>query len=167
LVACIAEASLVATGSPLIAITIPLFIVAIYFLQRVYLRTSRQLRFLEIESRSPVYSHFLETLEGLPTIRAFGWEEDFSEGNRERLDQSQKPYYLLFCIQRWLQLVLDLMVAALAVLVIALALTLRHLTSPGLLGVSLNNVLCKLIPSYCKNHGLRIWQHSTLVCLLW
>jgi ATP-binding cassette, subfamily C (CFTR/MRP), member 1 len=145
LIACIAEGSLVATGSPLVAFTIPLFVLAIYFLQRVYLRTSRQLRFLDIESRSPAYSHFLETLDGLSTIRAFGWQEEFLGENREHLDNSQKPYYLLFCIQRWLALVLDLMVAALAVLVVALALSLRNLTSPGLLGVSMNNVLCEWI----------------------
>jgi ATP-binding cassette subfamily C (CFTR/MRP) protein 1 len=141
LIACLAEASLVATGSPFIAFTVPIFILAVYLVQRVYLRTSRQLRFLDIETRTPVYSHFLETIEGLSTIRAFGWEVDFQQRNRARLDNSQKPYYLLFCIQRWLGLVLDLITAAMAVLAVALALSLRKFTSPGLLGVSMNNVL--------------------------
>lgn len=59
------------------------------------------------------------------------------------LDESQRPYYLLYCIQRWLTLVLDLIVGAEAVLVVGLAVGLRHSTSPGLLGVSLNNVMCK------------------------
>jgi ATP-binding cassette subfamily C (CFTR/MRP) protein 1 len=145
LIACLAEASLTATGSPFVAFTVPLFILVLYFLQRVYLRTSRQLRFLEIETRTPVYSHFLETLEGLSTIRAFGWEEDFRKTNLARLDNSQKPYYLLFCIQRWLSLALDLLVAAMAILVVSLALGLRDYTSPGLLGVSMNNGLCELL----------------------
>jgi ABC-type multidrug transport system fused ATPase/permease subunit len=145
LIATLGEASLVATGSPFMAFTIPLFILAVYLLQKVYLRTSRQLRFLDIEARTPVYSHFLETLEGLSTIRAFGWEESFIRSNNIYLDNSQKPYYLLFCIQRWLALVLDLMVAALAILVVAFALSLREFTSPGLLGVSLNNVLGELL----------------------
>lgn len=143
------------------AFTIPLFLMAVYFVQRVYLRTSRQLRFLDIETRTPVYSHFLETIEGLSTIRAFGWEEEFKEVNRARLDNSQKPYYLLFCIQRWLSLVLDLLVAAMAVLVVALALNLRQSTSPGLLGVSMNNVLGQLLkiillePWFDKNHSFQ------------
>jgi ATP-binding cassette subfamily C (CFTR/MRP) protein 1 len=145
LTACLAEASLVATGSPFIAVTVPLFILAVYYLQQTYLYTSRQLRFLDIESRTPVYSHFLETLEGLATIRAFGWENDFENMNRNRLNNSQKPYYLLFCIQRWLALVLDLMIAAIAFLVVALALSLRKFTSPGLLGISMNNVLGELL----------------------
>jgi ATP-binding cassette subfamily C (CFTR/MRP) protein 1 len=107
----------------------------------VYLRTSRQLRLLEIEARSPIYSHFLETLEGVVTIRAFGWEGDAKEAHLELLDVAQSPYYLLSCIQRWLKLVLDLVVAALAVIVVALAVSSRATTSAGLLGVALTNVL--------------------------
>ena len=59
------------------------------------------------------------------------------------LDFSQRPYYLLYCVQRWLNMVLDLIVGAEAVLVVGLAVWLRSSTSVGLLGVSLNNILCK------------------------
>lgn len=114
-----------------------------YYLQKVYLRTSRQLRHLELESRSPVYSHFLETLEGLSTIRAFRWDRQFLDLFIRRVDDSQKPYYLMFCIQNWLGLVLDLIAGVMAVTVVTLALSLRHWTSPGLLGVAMNNVLCQ------------------------
>jgi ATP-binding cassette, subfamily C (CFTR/MRP), member 1 len=123
------------------AITLPLTIFAMYLIQRIYLQTSRQLRMLELESRSPVYSHFLETVDGLTTIRAFKWEEKMIAKGDMRLDNSQQPYYLMFCIQRWLALVLDLTIAGLATLVVALATNLRYSTSPGLLGVSLNAVL--------------------------
>src|SRR3569833_1752683 len=142
----IAAAALVATGSSFMSSTIPLLIVAICVLQHVYLRTSRQLRLLDLEARSPLYSHFLESLAGLATIRAFGWEGQFKKQNYTRLDHSQQPYYLLYCIQRWLNLVLDLIVGAEAVLVMGLAMRLRtSTTTPGLLGVSLNNILC----AYC------------------
>lgn len=123
--------------------TVPILLLVLYYLQRIYLRTSRQLRLLDLESRSPLYSHFLETLEGLSTIRAYGWETQFRYINLKRLDDSQKPYYLMFCIQRWLGLVLDLVVAAMAVIVVSLAMTLKGTTTVGLLGVSLNNVMCK------------------------
>lgn len=139
----LAETALIATGSYYMAITIPFTILVIYYLQYFYLQTSRQLRILELESRSPVYAHFLETLEGLVTIRAFGWQSKMIKVNENRLDESQKPYYLMFCIQRWLSLVLDLIVAGLATAVVALALCLRDSTSPGLLGVSMNAVLCE------------------------
>lgn len=46
------------------------------------------------------------------------------------------------CIQTWLNMVLDLIVAAEATIVVLLALLLRSSTNPSLLGVSLNNILC-------------------------
>lgn len=144
LFSCIAQVALISTGSAYMAFTVPLLVLVIYALQNVYLKTSRQLRFLDLESRSPVYTHFLETLSGLSTLRAFRWQEASSEVNIRRLDTSQRPYYLLYCVQRWLALVLDLIVAALAIVVVALAVSLRGSTSPGLLGVSLNNILGNL-----------------------
>lgn len=137
----LAAAALVATGSSYMAATIPLLILAIWALQNVYIRTSRQLRILDIEARSPLYTHFAETVAGLMTIRTFGWTEWFKTTNITLLDESQRPYYSLYCIQRWLSLVLDLIVAAEAVLVVGLAVGIRGSTSAGLLGVSLNNVL--------------------------
>lgn len=125
------------------AASVPVLIITVWSLQHIYLRTSRQLRLLDIEAKSPLYSHFLESLGGLITIRSFGWEPQFQNRNAVLLDDSQRPYYLLYCIQRWLTLVLDLIVGAEAVLVVGLAVGLRHSTSPGLLGVSLNNVMCK------------------------
>ncbi len=127
------------------ALSVPVLIITVGILQYVYLRASRQLRLLDLEARSPLYTHFLETLGGLSTVRAFGWQEQFKTRNEILLDLSQKPYYLLYCIQRWLNLVLDLIVGAEAVLVVGLALGLRHTTSPGLLGVSLNNILCEYL----------------------
>jgi ABC-type multidrug transport system fused ATPase/permease subunit len=123
--------------------SMPLLIIAVWALQKIYLRTSRQLRLLDLEARGPLYSHFMESLSGLTTIRAFGWEEDFRAKSHEHLDYSQRPYYLLYCIQRWLNLVLDLIVGAEAVLVVGLAIWIRSSTSVGRLGVSLNNILCK------------------------
>lgn len=136
-----AKLALISTGSSYMAITIPFTLLTIYLIQDVYLKTSRQLRFLDLECKSAVYSHFLETLDGVPTIRAFGWQHASRETQNKNLDRSQRPYYMLFCVQRWLTLVLDLMVTAIAVIIVTLALQLRSTTSAGLLGIALNNVL--------------------------
>ncbi|KAF7953040.1 hypothetical protein EAE96_006261 [Botrytis aclada] len=132
---------LISLGSAWMAITIPAVFITLICIQRVYLRTSRRLRAIELELRSPIYSQFMETLNGLPSIRVLGWQEQFTDSMIEKVDKSQVPYYLLFCAQRWLQLVLDLVVAALAIIVIALSIKLRKSTDPGSLGLSLNNVL--------------------------
>ncbi len=146
----IVAVGLIATGSVYMGITVPFVIGAVYVLQHVYLRTSRQIRLLDLEARSPLYTHFLETLNGLCTIRAFGWRDDSCDENHRLLDFAQRPYYMLLCIQRWLNLMLDLIVAAEAVIVVGLAVGLRHSTSPGLLGISMNNILCK----YLFTHAL-------------
>ncbi|KUJ15876.1 putative multidrug resistance protein [Mollisia scopiformis] len=138
---CIAQAALIATGSSYMGITIPFVLAVVYVVQKVYLRTSRQLRHMDLEERSPLYTHFLETLDGLSTIRSFGWQEESRSTNIQRLDRSQRPYYLLYCIQRWLNLVLDLIVALMAIVVIALATQLRSTTSAGAIGIALNSIL--------------------------
>ncbi|KAK6200636.1 hypothetical protein LQW54_009679 [Pestalotiopsis sp. IQ-011] len=102
---------------------------------------NRQLRFLDLESRSFVYSDFLETLEGISVIRAFGWEEESITQNLQHLDTSQTPHYVMTMIQLWLILVLDFLVAGIAIVVISLAVGLRSTTTGGQIGVSLNIVM--------------------------
>lgn len=136
----IASAILVFIGSGWVAISIPACIVLLALIQAYYLRTSRQLRLLDIEAKAPVFSQFLETLGGVACIRAFGWTDSYKAKNVEVLNVSQKPYYLLWCIQRWLTLVLDLFVAGVAILLVALATTVNN-GSTGYLGVALFQVV--------------------------
>ncbi|KAH8896000.1 putative ABC transporter [Thozetella sp. PMI_491] len=136
----IAQAILLLPASYWLALSFPFLILAFYFIQRFYLRTSRQLRFLDLEAKSPLYTSFLESLSGLATIRALGWEQGCTEANWRKLDFSQRPFYLLSCLQRWLALVLDLLVAALAVILVCLATQLRDAGGPGFTGVALFNL---------------------------
>lgn len=59
----------------------------------------------------------------------------------ELLDRSQKPYYLLFCVQRWLALVLDLIVAALAVLLMVMVVKLQDKLDAGLVALAFLNIM--------------------------
>ncbi|QPC72817.1 hypothetical protein HYE68_003569 [Fusarium pseudograminearum] len=133
----IAKAGLLAASTPYIAATFPLLGAVYFYLQRAYLRTSRQLRLLDLEEKAPLYTQFLETLSGLATIRAFGWGSAVIEANHALVDRSQRPFYLLMIVQRWLVLVLDLTTAALALLLVGLAVRLRGEVDVGLTGVSL------------------------------
>ena len=136
----VVEAILMCLSAGYFAVSMPFVMVQLYFLQQYYLRTSRQLRLLDLEAKSPLYSHFTETLEGLVTVRAFGWSKDFEAKNARLLDTSQKPFYLLFCIQRWLSLVLDLTVAGLTVLLMIIVVKLRATINPGFVALALVNV---------------------------
>jgi ATP-binding cassette, subfamily C (CFTR/MRP), member 1 len=46
----------------MMTMTLPVCVVAIYLVQKIYLRTSRQLRLLDLEAKSAVYSSFLESV---------------------------------------------------------------------------------------------------------
>lgn len=138
---CVGQMAIIAVASPYAAISFPVVGVSVYFVQKFYLRTSRQLRFLDLETKSPLYTQFNEILEGLATIRAFGWQDFVEEKAKALLDLSQRPFYLLFAVQRWLTLVLDLVVAAVATILIILVVTLRGKLSAGYVGVALLNVV--------------------------
>ncbi|KAL9109116.1 MAG: hypothetical protein Q9227_006207 [Pyrenula ochraceoflavens] len=141
LLTCVAQAVLIASATFWLALSFPALLAVFYALQKYYLRTSRQLRFLDLEEKAPVYTQFLESLDGLVTIRAFGWEKACIERNYELVDKAQRPFYLLFMVQRWLTLVLDLIIMALALLVVGVAIKLRGTVSVGFTGVSLTQLV--------------------------
>jgi ABC-type multidrug transport system fused ATPase/permease subunit len=137
----LSETAIIASGSSYIGAILPVGFVAVYLIQRYYLRTSRQVRFLDLEMKSPLYTQFTETLAGLSTIRAFGWTTDAKRENSRRLNVSQRPYYTMFCIQRWLQVVLDLFAGGMALVLVSFALIFPWSTSKGAIGLAMVNVI--------------------------
>ncbi|ETS74059.1 hypothetical protein PFICI_13925 [Pestalotiopsis fici W106-1] len=133
--------ALIAAGAQYVAAVIPFSVIALYLLAKYYLRTSRQIRYLDLEAKTPLFTLLTETIDGLSTIRAFGWRRSILEESFRLLDGSQKPYYLLFCIQRWLTVVLDLFIAAIAVILVAFAVKFRNTTTQGAIGVAMVNIL--------------------------
>jgi ATP-binding cassette subfamily C (CFTR/MRP) protein 1 len=122
------------------AAVIPFAMAFLYGLQLFYLRTSRQLRYMDLEAKSPLYTQLLETVQGISTIRSFGWTSVTMSNSFKLLDISQRPFYLLRCIQQWLQLVLDLFVSGMAVLFVGIAVSTSS-TSAGSVGLALLNIL--------------------------
>jgi ABC-type multidrug transport system fused ATPase/permease subunit len=126
---------LIASSSPWLGLTYPAMILILWLIQRFYLRTSRQLRLLDLEAKSPLYTHFLDTSRGIATIRALGWTGENIKHNHRLLNQSQRPMYLLSMVQRWLYLTLNVVVAVTATALVGLITQLR--SSSSLSGASL------------------------------
>jgi ABC-type multidrug transport system fused ATPase/permease subunit len=137
----VVNVGIIAAGASYGAAIIPFLLVALYLLQHFYLRTSRQMRHLDLEAKSPLYTQFSETATGAQHIRAFSWQSHILTQSFDLLDLSQKPYYYMFCIQRWLTLVLELCVMTVAVVLVAMALNLPDSTSEGAIGLALLNLI--------------------------
>ncbi|KAF2814016.1 P-loop containing nucleoside triphosphate hydrolase protein [Mytilinidion resinicola] len=138
----IAQLLVIVTASKYIGAAMPFCLVVVYMVQKFYLRTSRRLRLLDIETKAHLFTHFLELLSGLVTIRAYQWERQHLTRFLEALARSQKPFYLLYCIQRWLNLVLDLIVGTIAVILVIIAVGTKGASSdPGLIGLALANLV--------------------------
>jgi ATP-binding cassette subfamily C (CFTR/MRP) protein 1 len=135
------SAALILAGSSYASVTLPFLLATVYLLQRFYLRTSRQLRYMDLEAHAPLIDAIQETMSGVPTIRAFGWQSASHRRFLNLLDRSQRPYYLLLCIQRWLSLMLDILTAVIATVVVSLAVSIPSTSSAGSLGLALLNIL--------------------------
>jgi ABC-type multidrug transport system fused ATPase/permease subunit len=123
------------------SVIIPFCIIAVWIIQAFYFRSSRQIRLLDLETKAPLYAHFIETVEGLTSVRALHRQRQLTDRNLKLLDTSQKQFYVMSCIQQWLQVVLDLLVADLATVLVALAVFVTKQTSSGAVGVALVNLL--------------------------
>lgn len=113
----IGQAIVIAIGTPFILYAYPVLIIILSRLTKYYLATSRQLRLLELENKSPLYTQFSDTVRGIASIRAFGWIGAYTAENYRLLNDSQRPLYLLDMLGTWLSLVLKLIVAVIAVTV--------------------------------------------------
>ncbi|XP_065356723.1 multidrug resistance-associated protein 1 isoform X3 [Calliphora vicina] len=130
-----------------ISISTPIFLAVIipiaflyYFAQRFYVATSRQLMRLESVSRSPIYSHFGETVTGVSTIRAYSVQHRFIDESDTKVDKNQVCKYPSLIANRWLAIRLE-MVGNLIILFASLFAVLGGQTNPGLVGLSVSYAL--------------------------
>ncbi|XP_015175310.1 PREDICTED: multidrug resistance-associated protein 1 isoform X7 [Polistes dominula] len=120
-----------------VAVIVPIGFVY-YFIQRFYVATSRQLKRLESISRSPIYSHFSESVTGAQTIRAFGVQDRFIHESESKVDFNQVCYYPGIIANRWLAVRLE-MVGNLIIFFSALFVVLgRDTISAGFVGLSVS-----------------------------
>ena len=118
---------------------------AVYFyIQRYYLRTSRELKRLDSISKSPIYAHFQESLGGITTIRAYRQQQRFALENEWRVDANLRAYFPSINANRWLAVRLEfigsfiiLAAAAFAVISVATGSTL----SAGMVGLAMSYAL--------------------------
>ena len=108
--------------------------IGFYFLQKFYVSTARQVKRLESISRSPIYSHFGETVSGATTIRAYGMTRRFIATNEKKIDENQVCYYPTFVSSRWLAVRLETIGNIIILFAALFAVTARDSMDPGVVG---------------------------------
>uniref|UniRef100_A0A9J7XB22 ABC-type glutathione-S-conjugate transporter n=1 Tax=Cyprinus carpio carpio TaxID=630221 RepID=A0A9J7XB22_CYPCA len=111
------------------------------FIQSFYVATSCQLRRLESVSRSPIYTHFNETVQGASVIRAFGEQSRFILLANSRVDHNQTSYFPRFVATRWLAVNLEFLGNLLVLAAAILSVMGRSTLSPGIVGLAVSHSL--------------------------
>lgn len=126
-----------------VALIIPLGGLYIW-IQKYYLRTSRELKRLDSISRSPIYAHFQESLSGISTIRAYRQTKRFSLENEWRVDANLRAYFPSISANRWLAVRLEF-IGSIIILAAAgfaiISVTTGSGLSAGLVGLAMSYAL--------------------------
>ncbi|VIO86166.1 multidrug resistance related protein 1, putative [Brugia malayi] len=94
--------------TPQIILPFAMILFSNFTLMRFYISTSRQLKRLESTARSPIYSHFQESIQGSASIRAYRCMNRFIHESQDRLDKNIVIQYHSLVANRWLAVRLEL-----------------------------------------------------------
>uniref|UniRef100_A0A8C7EJC6 Cystic fibrosis transmembrane conductance regulator n=1 Tax=Neovison vison TaxID=452646 RepID=A0A8C7EJC6_NEOVI len=87
--------------------TVPV-IAAFIMLRAYFLHTSQQLKQLESEGRSPIFTHLVTSLKGLWTLRAFGRQPYFETLFHKALNLHTANWFLYLSTLRWFQMRMEI-----------------------------------------------------------
>lgn len=151
LISVIGTLSIISYTTPLfISVIIPMAILY-SIVQRFYVATSRQLKRIESVSRSPIYSHFGESITGVQAIRAYREQDRFIKESEEKVDANQVCCYLTNVSDRWLGIRLE-MLGNLLILCAVIFTVLAKDLNPGLVGLSITYALQVSLPNIKNLH---------------
>ncbi|XP_053153950.1 ATP-binding cassette sub-family C member 3 isoform X2 [Hemicordylus capensis] len=128
-------------STPFFAVVIVPLAILYFFAQRFYVATSRQLKRLESVSRSPIYSHFSETVTGASVIRAYRREKNFVCLNDMKVNSNQKSYYPGIVSNRWLGVRVEFVGNCIVFFAALFAVLGKDKLNPGLVGLSVSYAL--------------------------
>ncbi|CAG2106288.1 unnamed protein product [Medioppia subpectinata] len=124
--------------TPLVLLAIGPIIIVYIVCQRIYISSSRQIKRIESETRSPIISYLSETFNGTASIRAFDADHWFVRQSYRRLDANNQCVYLDSCGEQWLKIRLEFLGSLIVFVSTMSAVIFRDQLSPGLAALVIN-----------------------------
>lgn len=136
-------------ATPFFGLAIVPLLALYYFIQQVYRHTARELKRIDSVSRSPLYAHYGETMNGIATIRAYKKTDEFTALCASKLDKYEYihltnfhstigPNFILLSSQRWLSVRLELVGALIVFFATTFGVLARFSVSSSVLGLSVS-----------------------------
>ncbi|KAF9430037.1 hypothetical protein BGZ94_008563 [Podila epigama] len=131
----------IAVATPWFLVVVPPVMVAYYYLQLYYIASSRAFKRIESITKSPMYQHFSETLSGVTTIRAMGYEQRFIEENASKSNLTSNSHFAWAVSNRWIGVRLELLGSLIVLAAAMFAVMSRNTLSASITGMSLSYAL--------------------------
>ncbi|RMZ95784.1 canalicular multispecific organic anion transporter 1 [Brachionus plicatilis] len=137
----ITTAVVITLSTPLfLAVIVPISIIYV-FIQRFYVVSSSKLKRLDATTRSPIYSHFGETLNGLSTINAYNAQSRFINLLEKKINENNSYFYPSMVSTRWCAVQMEIIGIILIISACIFAVMAKGSISPGIIGLSISFAL--------------------------
>jgi ABC-type multidrug transport system fused ATPase/permease subunit len=135
---CMGTACVIAYTAPDSLASFAPLIFLFFFVFQYFQASARELKRLDSISRSPIYNHFSECLNGVSTIRAYRAHTRLCQDNGVRIDRSVRMYLAMVTGNRWLAVRLECLGGCLILVCSLFVVVAKGVISPGAAGLSLS-----------------------------
>lgn len=136
-VALIGTTILIAAITPEYLLIGALIAVCYWWVTKLYVTSTRELKRIEAVSRSSLFQHF-DTLQGIVTIRAFGYQPHFQRNLLGKVDDTNRPFFYMWLMNRWLYFRVDAIGGLVSAAASAFIVMNKDTIDSGLAGVALS-----------------------------
>ncbi|KAI9348731.1 P-loop containing nucleoside triphosphate hydrolase protein [Zopfochytrium polystomum] len=134
----LAIVAIISAATPLFLILVLPVGVAFYFLQAYYLKSSREIKRLNVTASSPIFSLAGTTIAGAAVIRSFQKQQPYFAKFSALQDVNQSGMLTMLASNKWLQVRIEFLGAVISGGAALFAVIERSNLSPGMAGLSLS-----------------------------